>query len=103
MGEAKIFENPVPDERAIEEALRGKIRFFNNVKSDALFNELMNKINEISAGLLERYPDARKSCYLFHVLIGSSTTRKQHSIFDFPGEDSIAKQINDLYEQYKDQ
>jgi len=53
----------------------------------------------LSKKLINKYPET-KSCYLFHVLIGSSAELKNCSCFDLEEEKSIIKQLkNKYYEQ----
>lgn len=53
---------------------------------------------EYPTDLEKKYPNARKY-RLFHLLIGSTATSKECEYFDLPGEGSIEKYINELYEE----
>jgi len=64
---------------------------------EKLYDIIYNLANELE----KKYSDARKY-YLFHTLINSGVKRQDCSAgFDFPGDDSIAKHIDDLYKEYR--
>lgn len=61
--------------------------------------EMHDRITGIGQKLAEKYPDAYR-CYLFHVLSHSGIDREKCTRFDFPGDDSIIKILEDLVREY---
>ena len=89
-----------PNEEAMAEAVKKKLNFLYSLDVKVMM-EIYNKIYDLANQLQMKYPDARKY-YLFHIIIGSTPERKNCSAgFDFPGEDSIVKHLDDLYREYK--
>jgi hypothetical protein len=88
------------NEESIVEAVRKKIDFLYNLDRN-IMAEIYDRIGDLADELEKKYPNARKY-YLFHIMIGSTFDRKDCSSgFDFPGDDSIAKLIDNLYREYK--
>ncbi|OGF23650.1 hypothetical protein A3H09_00385 [Candidatus Falkowbacteria bacterium RIFCSPLOWO2_12_FULL_45_13] len=87
-------------EEAIASAIREKIKFLLEKKKINRMLEVNDRIADRLKALEEEYPDARR-CYLFHVLSGSTIERQICSSFDFPGEDSLVKMTEDLYQEYQ--
>ncbi|MFA5360102.1 MAG: hypothetical protein WC349_04065 [Patescibacteria group bacterium] len=90
-----------PSETEINAGVKEKINFL--YKLDVLkVKEIYNRVTNFSRGLEQKYPNAREY-YLFHTIIGSSMDREHCKAgFDFPGEDSIVKYVDELYEEYRD-
>ncbi|KKR91296.1 MAG: hypothetical protein UU95_C0034G0018 [Parcubacteria group bacterium GW2011_GWC2_42_12] len=62
--------------------------------------EVHDRIQGIIQKLEKKYPDFQE-IYLFHVISGSTTDRQKCASFDFPGNDSIVKILEDLVREYQ--
>lgn len=95
MGENNLEQ--VSREQAVLAEVTAKIRFLYSLPLDKKL-EANDRIIEVAAALRKKYPDA-EACRLFHAMI-QSTVQGECSRFDFPGEDSIAQQVDHLYQEY---
>ncbi|MEI6597266.1 MAG: hypothetical protein WCL13_03630 [bacterium] len=88
------------NEETIVKAVEEKKNFLYSLDKKTTV-EIYEKICDLADELEKKYPDARKY-YLFHTMINSGMKRQDCSAgFDFSGDDSIAKLIDDLYRKYK--
>lgn len=87
-----------PNQEVIVEAVKQKKLFLFGLGEDMAI-EANNRICDITDKLEDKYPDAEEY-RLYHVLAGSSP-RGDCPKFDFPGDDSIVKTVEDLYNEYK--
>ena len=89
-----------PNEEVIATAVKEKINFLYSLDKKIMM-ESYEKMCNLADELEKKYSDARKY-YLFHIMIGSTFDRKNCSAgFDFPGDDSIVKHLDNLYREYK--
>lgn len=91
-------EQPIIDE------VRVKKNFLYSLKEKLM--EIHEKICDIADELEKKYPDTAEApgareYYLFHIMINSTIDREACPKFDFPGDDSIVKRVDNLYREYK--
>ncbi|MDP2709226.1 MAG: hypothetical protein Q8O93_04255 [bacterium] len=100
--EKEKFENQkLIEEQAVFDSIqKKKNELFGNKGLDEI-KEMNTKIINYSKLLERNYPDF-KQYYLLHALIGGSREDLKYcDKFDFPGEDSVVKFMDDLYREYK--
>jgi len=90
---------PTP-EQTEEQVLIGfreqKRKLLNRFIGTPRFSEMDERLTQMISAIEAKHQDARQY-RLYHELIGSS---ELPPMFDFPGEDSIARQMADLYVKY---
>ncbi|GAG03569.1 unnamed protein product [marine sediment metagenome] len=63
--------------------------------------ELYNRIADFEAKLRKNHPDC-ENCLLLQYLIGSTPPNNEKYIYDYSGEESVKKFIEDLFIEYKE-
>lgn len=79
-------------ERIMKDFLARKDALLVNASEDEQMEKFI-KMNDFGSYLDKKYPNAR-DYELWHVLVGSGISPRKN--FDFPGEDSVEKFLNDL-------
>jgi hypothetical protein len=96
----EIQPKEIQREEVIVKEVKEKINFLYSLDMEVR-EKIYDRICDLADELEKKYPDARKY-YLFHAMIGSGIDRHICSSgFDFPGDDSVVKLIDNLYREYK--
>lgn len=91
-----------PEQHRLFLALREKYREI-GIDASNYFMAFNERINDLTDKLREKNPEFRKY-YLFHIIAGSTVSNNQAiDFFDFDGELSIEKFINQEYQDFKNQ
>lgn len=85
-------------EKEMPVALKERLSKLRTHEDDNIFSKVNDKIGNFGKRLKEEYGDF-EDYLLYHLLAGSSL-RGACEKYDFPGEDSVEKFIDDLYKKY---